>query len=115
MTIEERIELLEFKQQLLFENTEYSRLLFEYNITREQNQAINNLFQDYRTRLEIGKTINSGLYEQEIYRIIPQQYGNYQFAESVAQLSHAEGRWEEIFEALYSDSPKFLNYLSNRL
>lgn len=33
MCIEKRLELIESKQQWLFENTELSRMLYEYNIT----------------------------------------------------------------------------------
>ena len=39
----ERLDLIEFRQELLFNNTGIDRSMFEYGITRKQYQSIMNL------------------------------------------------------------------------
>jgi hypothetical protein len=115
MTTDERLDFLEFRQQLLFENTEYSRMLFEYEVTREQLDAIMDIFDEYRTAIEAGEEVYSGSYEQRIYEAVPHQRGNYHFAEGLAQENHRRGSWEEVFVTLYGEAPKFQGYLNNRV
>ncbi|MBT2606656.1 DUF1878 domain-containing protein [Bacillus sp. ISL-53] len=106
----ERLDFIEFRQQLLFDNDELSRLLFEHEVTREQYGNILNLFDSLREQADNNETLSSSGYESSIYRIVPQQDHNYHFAESVAQTLHTAGRYEEVFEGLYKDSPKFQSY-----
>jgi len=114
MTIEERLDFIEFRQQLLFENNDVSRLLFEYNVTKQQYNAVMDIFDEYRNKIEAGESVSHGAYEQKIYEVVPQHNGNYHFAEFLAQTLHEDGRWTEVFEALYGDMPKFQSYLNNR-
>lgn len=115
MILEQRLDFIEFRQQLLFENTDYSRLLFEYNVTQEQLEAIKDIFNDYRQRIDAGENVGiSSTYEQRVYEAVPQHYGNYHFAEFLAQVNHKQGSWEEVFETLYGDSPKFQDQINNR-
>lgn len=111
MNTEERLDFLEYRQELLFENTEYARLLFEYRVTREQHDAIMDIFDDYRKMIDDGENVHHGSYEQRIYEAVPQHRGNYHFAEFLAQDNHKRGSWEEVFETLYGDTPKFQSYL----
>ena len=107
MTVEERLDFLEYRQQLLFENTDYSRLLFEYEVTKEQNQAIGDVFDEYSEKIRNGESVSSGVFEQRIYEVVPHQSGNYHFVEFLAQTTFEEDRWTKVFEGLYGDSPKF--------
>ena len=50
--IMERLDFIEFRQQLLFDNDDVSRSIFEYGLTREQYKRIMALMQDYRERIE---------------------------------------------------------------
>jgi hypothetical protein len=111
--LEQRLDLIEFRQQLLFDNDSYSRLLFEYNVTREQSNAIYGLFDTYREQIDNGESVHHGSYEHAIYDIVPQHRHNYHFAESIAQTLHEQNRYEEVFEAVYGDSVKFQHYLTN--
>ena len=114
MTTEERLDFLEYRQELLFENSDYSRLLFEYKVTREQNQAIGDVFDEYRAKIENGESVSSGVFEQRIYDVVPQERSNYHFAEFLAQTTFEEHRWTEVFEALYGNSPKFRHLFDSK-
>ena len=111
MTVEERLDFLEYRQELLFENSHYTRLLFEHEVTREQSQAIGDVFEEYRQKIDAGEKAHSGVFEQRIYEVVPQHDGNYHFAEFLAQICHEDGRWTEVFETLYGDQMKFQSYM----
>lgn len=116
MTLEERLDFIEFRQQLLFENTDFTRLVFEYNLTREQLDAVYDVFDNYRSRIDNGESesVHHGAFEQAIYSAVPEHDGNYHFAEGIAQVLHEERRYQEVFETLYGDMPKFQSYMNNR-
>lgn len=106
-TIEERLDFIEFRQQLLFDNDDLSRLLFEYQITQSEYSAIMDLMDQLRSKLDKGEQIFSGSYEQQIYEIVPSANGDYHFCEFAAKAFYDDGRWEEVFPALYGHSPKY--------
>ncbi|MFY0762138.1 DUF1878 domain-containing protein [Metabacillus dongyingensis] len=114
MTVEERLDFLEYRQQLLFENTDYSRLLFEYKVTREQNKEIMDIFDEYLNKIEEGENVTHHSFEQRIYNVVPQQNGNYHFVESLAQDNHKSGSWERVFEVLYGSMKKYESYMSSQ-
>ncbi|WEG13991.1 DUF1878 domain-containing protein [Pullulanibacillus sp. KACC 23026] len=113
MSVEERLDFLEFRQELLFENSDYSRLLFEYRITRNQSRAIADVFDEFRSMIENGERVHHGSFEQRIYDEVPQYSGNYHFVEALSQENHRTGHWEEVFETLYGDMPKFQTYMNS--
>lgn len=109
----DRLDLIEFRQELLFENTDYARLLYDNKVTREQKDNISELFSSLRNSLDNGEEImSSSNYESKIYEIVPHRNHNYHFAENIARVLHKEGRYEEVFVALYGDNPKFDTYLN---
>jgi len=105
--LEKRIEMLEFRQQLLFDNDDVSRLLFEYNITHQQYREIMDLMDKYRSSIEQNKEVFHGAFEDAIYNIVPKHKGNYHMCEYIARAFMDAGRWEEVFPALYGDMPKY--------
>ncbi|RXZ00848.1 DUF1878 domain-containing protein [Fictibacillus sp. S7] len=107
----ERLDFIEFRQRLLFDNTDLDRLFFEYEITRKQSKEILNLFASMRKSLEENNELSDMRYESDIYEIVPHLKGDYHFAEFVAKHLHEDGRYQEVFEALYSDNPKYKTYL----
>lgn len=107
----ERLDFIEFRQQLLFENNSYARHLFEHEVTREQSDSIYDLMDEYRKRIDNGEEVHHGSFEQSIYEIVPHKFGNYHFAESIAQVNHKRASYEEVFEHLYGDMPKFQSYM----
>lgn len=114
LSLEEQIDYLDFRQHLLFQNSDYDRLIFEHDITREENSAISEVFATFRQRIENGEGVIGSQFEQAIYDAVPYVFGNYHFAESLAQIAHSEGRYEEVFETLYGNSMKFAHYLNKQ-
>lgn len=112
-TITDRIENLEFRQRLLFDNTSVDRILFEYDVTREQYRDIMDLMDLYRERIDKGEKVYHGSFESKIYEIVQHHAGDYHFVEALVQAFKECGRWEEIFPALYSELPKFKYLMEN--
>ncbi|WP_410988790.1 DUF1878 domain-containing protein [Bacillus cereus] len=110
--IKERLEFLEFRQKLLFENTDLSRYLFEMEVTEEQLKRIYNLMDALLEEIREEKLVTHSAYEQQIYEIVPAKRGNYHFAESISQILHEARRWPEVFEHVYGSMEKFKNYLN---
>lgn len=69
--MEERLEFIEFRQELLFNNTDLDRMLFEYEIDRNQYRKIMDLMESYRTMLDNHEDVNHAAFETEIYAIVP--------------------------------------------
>lgn len=109
--LEGRIAFLEFRLELLFENSNISNLLFESKITREQYSEIMALMDDLRNKIDNQQKVNHVEYESKISEITGNH--DYHFAELVAKAFMEDQRWEEVFPALYGDFPKYENYLEN--
>lgn len=105
--MEERLEFIEFRQELLFNNTDLDRMLFEYEIDRNQYRKIMDLMESYRTMLDNHKDVNHAAFETELYAIVPEHSGDYHMCEYIARAFMDEHRWEEVFPALYGDMPKY--------
>ncbi|AQS45120.1 DUF1878 domain-containing protein [Bacillus velezensis] len=89
-------------------------MFFEYKITEEQVDQIYDLFDDYRTRIENKMDVHHGSFEQALYKIVPEQNGNYHFVEFLAKELFDAGRWQEVFEKLYGNiCLNINNYLRN--
>ena len=105
---EERLDYIEFRQTLLFDNDDVSRLLFEYEITHNEYVAIMDLMDKYRTAIDNQQDISSARFETEMYNILSKEhYGDYHFCEYITRAFMKCGRWEEVFWALYGDNPKY--------
>lgn len=110
-SIDERLNFLEFRQILLFNNTSIDRLLFDCQVRENQYHGIMDLMERYRNDIQNGNEVHHATFEREIYSLVPQQSGNHHFPESIAQEFHRNGRWEEVFVSLYGEMPKFRSYL----
>ena len=111
--IMERLDFIEFRQQLLFDNDDVSRSIFEYGLTREQYKRIMALMQDYRERIERGEKCDHRGFEQAMYEIVPDHRGDYHMCEQLAKGFRDENRWEEVFDNLYGEMPKY-SYLKSK-
>lgn len=111
--LEARLDFLEFRQDLLFNNSTVDRLLYEYKITQNQYRTIMDLMDEYRAMLGEGQDVGNSLFEDKVYEIVPEHAGNYHFCEYITRAFMEEGRWEEVFPALYGDMPKY-QFLKNK-
>lgn len=103
----ERLDFIEFRQELLFTNTGLDRSLFEYKITREQYREIMDVMDEYRAKIDNREDCSNGEFESKIYLIVPEHDGNYHMCEELAKGFMEDGRWEEVFITLYGDMPKY--------
>lgn len=108
-SIMERLDLIEFRQELLFNNSVVDRILFEYGLTRIQYREIMNVMDEFRRIINEGKDCSHTLFESKIYSIVPEHEGEFHMCENLAKGFMQEGRWEEVFFALYGDMPKYSN------
>lgn len=114
LALEERVEMLEFKVQLLSEDSNVHRLLLECNITRNQYVELMNLMDEFRDTIERAGEVSSPSFEQEVYRITGKN-GDYHFCESLAKSFMEDDRWEEVFPALYGGLEKYRYYMERRM
>lgn len=105
--IMDRLDLIEFRQDLLFSNTNLDRSIFEYGITRKQYRLIMDVMDEYRAMIEKGESCSNSGFENKIYSIVPERDGDYHMCEELAKGFMEEGRWEEVFFKLYGDFPKY--------
>jgi hypothetical protein len=99
----------EFRQDLLFFKSAVNDMLYEYKILKKQYDQIMDVMDNYRTLIDHNKPVSHGKFEQEIYEIVPQHKGNYHFVEYLTAAFKEEGRWDEVFDKLYGDMPKYKN------
>ncbi len=106
MELNERLDRIEWRQELLFNNCSIDRLLFQYDVTREQWEQISDLFEQLIQEVEKGNVISSYNYETKIHKIVPQHKYDYHFAEYIAQSLYEDDKYTEVFYELYKDSQK---------
>ncbi len=107
MTTEERLDYIEFRMDLLWEGTEFSRFLYESKITKAQLDELYEIMYDLRTKIENGEKVSSSEYESKVLSIVDNRKVDYHFCENFAKLLWEEERFEEVFPALYRDNVKF--------
>ena len=105
--IMERLDFIEFRQELMFGNTDLDRSIFEYKITRDQYRAIMDLMDEYRNLIDNGVKSSHNAFEQRMYEILPEHDGDYHMCEEITKNFMLDGRWEEVFLTLYGDMPKY--------
>ncbi|TKD72117.1 DUF1878 domain-containing protein [Pseudalkalibacillus hwajinpoensis] len=100
--LEETVDYLLFRQELLFSNTSIDRVLYEYGIKRDQYDRIITLMTDYEESIVERKPVNHYAFEQSIYHIIPEQAGNHQFAEYLTRVFWENDCCQNVFKELYA-------------
>jgi hypothetical protein len=112
--LQNRVDFLEFRLELLAEKTNATGLLFERKINQVQYRKIMDLMDSYRYKIDNNIKVNHSTFEQEIYDILPDNHGDYHLCEALAQAFMEDGRWEEVFPKLYGDMPKYKYYMERR-
>ncbi|GGJ55479.1 DUF1878 domain-containing protein [Virgibacillus salexigens] len=111
--LEEKVEHLEFKLDLMFHDSNINRILYEYNITKFQYTEIMNLMDQIRDKLNQNEKVSNVEYESKIYEITGNE-GDYHFAEYIAKAFWEDDRWYEVFPALYGEFTKYKHIISEK-
>ncbi|MED3821329.1 DUF1878 domain-containing protein [Priestia aryabhattai] len=107
-----RLDLIEYRQELLFRNDNFSRFIFQNKITRQQEEEIKELLESLAERLENNVLISKNSYETKFYEICPQSKYLYHDAENIIKSLCEDGQYIELFIALYGgDSLKHKDYI----
>ncbi|MGV6935927.1 hypothetical protein ACWA2B_10470 [Paenibacillus sp. CMM36] len=104
--INERLDHIEFKQELLFQDTMFDHVLFEANCTRSQRTDLFNLLDNLDTKLQSGEKVSHITFETKVNDIFESER-DYHFAENIAMSLYDTGRYQELVFQLYKDLPKF--------
>lgn len=106
-SVEERLNYIEFRQQLLFNNSNVDRVLFEYEITENEYKKIMDLMDEFRTKIDGGEKPSHGEFETKIYKLVPSRNADYHFCEYLARAFMEDNRWEEVFPVIYGELPQY--------
>lgn len=113
--LQERVAMLEFREELGRDGSNVSDVLIDYNINRDQYRRIMDIMDNYREKIDNGKEVSNAQFENDIINIFGgsvnaakrEQPIEYHFCEYIAKAFMDDRRWEEVFPALYGDMPKY--------
>lgn len=93
----------EYKIQLLMRlvdprNDEFAYLLLEASATEEQEKAIYDLMDKTAKAIAEGKKVSHGEFEREVYKIFPDRWGDYHFAENIVSTLNEQSRWTPVYK-----------------
>ncbi|PPK80602.1 hypothetical protein BXY41_106192 [Lacrimispora xylanisolvens] len=119
--LEVRVSQLEFREELLRVDTNVNGILLDYNVSREQYAKIMDIMDEMRNKLNKSEAILNHNFEKMITDIFGGEHKafnrsmpiEYHFCESLAKAFMDDGRWEEVFPALYGDMKKY-QYLKEK-
>ena len=114
--LKKEVEFLKFRIDLVASKTHINQILYEYEVNQTQYNAIMDLMDEVRKELDEHRDYSRMTFEHRIKEIFSDKDDprrDYHFAEDIAQAFMEDGRWEEVFPALYGDKPKFKFYLEN--
>lgn len=91
------------------------KVLKEYKISKTEQQKIMDVMEKYRNLIAGGEKVYSADFEKDIISIfggyIPAAHHKppieYHFCEFIAKGFMEDGRWEEVFSALYGNFVKY--------
>ena len=108
--LKEKIEFLEFRMELVASKTHVSQLLYENNVNFDQYKMIMDVMDEARKALAKNKEYNHAIFETQFKSIFPEENDNrseYHFIENITRAFMEDGRWTEVFPALYGEMPKY--------
>ena len=107
MNVEERLDFIEFRMDLLREGTEFAKLIYDCNVTKSQLDELYDILDDIQGKIDNGLDVSSSEYESQVLNVVDHRKLDYHFCESFVRLLWEEQRYEDVFPALYKDSNKF--------
>ena len=109
MNIEERMDYLEFRMDLLRDGSELCKFIYDSRINREQLNGLYNIMDYCREKIGKNEEISSADYETKVLELVDNKSLDYHFCETFARLLWEEKRYEEDLPFLYKNSQKFYN------
>ena len=109
MNMEERLDFIEFRMDLLREGTEFAKFIYDCNVTKSQLDELYDILDDIQGKIDNGLDVSSSEYESQVLNVVDHRKLDYHFCESFVRLLWEEQRYEDIFPALYKDSNKFIH------
>lgn len=107
MNVEERLDFIEFRMDLLREGTEFAKFIYDCNVTKSQLDELYDILDDIQGKIDNGLDVSSSEYESQVLNVVDHRKLDYHFCESFVRLLWEEQRYEDVFPALYKDSNKF--------
>ena len=107
MEINDRLDNIEFRMDLLRDGSPFSQYLYDCKITQKQLDALYDLMDELQEKVDKGMEISSASYETKALRIVDNRTLDYHFCELFARLLWEDERYVEVFPALYGHLPKF--------
>ena len=104
MSIDERIDELEFKIKKLHEiivdprRTKFNHIILDYNLSRNEVNRIFGLMDEVST---LTHSIERKTFEAKMYEAIPRLKNESHFAELVVRSLYEDGKYAEIYKQLY--------------
>lgn len=114
MDINERLNDIDFKMELLREGTEFSLYLYDCEITRDQRNALLDIMDRLSADISKGKAVSSARYESDVLKVVDDRKHDYHFCELFAKLLWEDRRYEDVFETLYGNSLKYQDIINQR-
>lgn len=106
-SLEEKVDHLEFKQSLMLDRSHTNDTLLEYNVTEAQYRYIMDIMDDIRKKLDQKQNINNAYFENKVLKYMNRDDVDYHFCEYITMAFMKDGRWEEVFPALYGSMAKY--------
>lgn len=107
MTVEERLDFIEFRMDLLRGGTEFTKFIYDCNVTKSQLDELYDILDDIQGKIDNGLDVSSSEYESRVLDVVNHRELDYHFCESFVRLLWEDSRYEDVFPALYKDSNKF--------
>lgn len=110
LPLEDRLDFIEFRQELLFRNKESDRTLFNHNIKRKEYDDILKLMDEYESKIMKNEEIQNAVFEESIYKIVPSLNTNYNFCEQLTRDFSKDKMYSNVFKKLYGHLDKYKRF-----
>ena len=111
-TMEERLDFIEFRQELLCEDNPISRWAIKHKISREQYSQIKDLVAEYKAYIEDGQSVAHTVFESKVYKIIPKYKDNHSYVDEMWKAFYESNIEQDVFYELYGGLVQYNTYFN---
>jgi propanediol utilization protein len=104
MSIDERIDELEFKMSKLYEiivdpkRTHFNHVIMDYSLSRNEVNKIFGLMDEITTKTDLK---NPDAFRAEVGKLVPRLKEERHFVEATVRALYEDGRYQEVFKRFY--------------